>query len=269
MISLLKIINEATLEKDFNKNKIAKQIINNTIDIINNYSGDTKQIKKLPDGKSLRLKTDGVEITIFSPGMLSNIIKGKLGFGDKQISASYLPTEGKIFVFKDSNGHFQIEDLYHEIIHYLDDLSSEDKKAFIQVAQNTQNKINKTDDYEKGFEIYANSPLEYNAHFFQYVMPVVDSIVNQKRELPSNFDDFRDTIFSNPDLDEYYHELSKDNMKRFLKRVYVYYSTLIDLQKDAIKLDKFKNEPPLRNIGITKTKTFRDKVKSLLARLKF
>jgi hypothetical protein len=80
------------------------------------------------------------------------------------------------------------------------------------------------------FKEYVNDPYELNAHFVEYILPIINKFVSKEAELPPTFEEFKkevfDNIFQTKYFRDYFNTLTDVNRKKFLKRIGVYYQQL-------------------------------------------
>jgi len=122
-------------------------------------------------------------------------------------------------------------------------------------------KLKKGKEFFKTKEIntyYYNRPEEFNAHWFEFVMPIINRILDNEEELPS-FHEFRDQVYDTEGVLRFLHYLNPKYNRKFDKRLAIYYDGLKDYLKGT----------PLNNAGkVYKSEGFLNKLKSLFFRKK-
>lgn len=277
-----KILREAGLEKDYEQAQIAQKYIEKVKELISTFPN--KHCSYNPD-----LDFSAVDIGTMSFQFFGNrnIYSAAYALhGANRMKAAYdmrnnctnfygveISFDEKKYKAKQPSLtiDFNEEEALHELTHFLDFKRSGykgQKKIMAKLAPGKAQDLNKDKNgnvSRKALDKYYNNPYEMNAHFIEYVMPKMNAIIQNKSEIPTKFDAFKNEIFQNAELAGYYRNLSEENQKRFLKRIGVYYQSLKgfvakepDIKFDSNSTSLEVNQPILDKVF--------NKLKSLFSR---
>jgi len=198
---LLNNILEASSD-DIKKGAEAKAIVKYVSSQIENYTKDTYVIRKIKNGYSIRYKD--LTINILDTVNLSGY-------------AAFIPSTNTINVnnadFNNEGVKYPEVHLFHEIIHYLD--SKVFKGDIKKSAAKTMDKIK-----QGNHAAYLNSPLEFNAHFFEYFLPrILLNIQKETIDPNKSFNDFIADINKTEDFQGFYPNLEPKFKQKLLKRL--------------------------------------------------
>ena len=229
MIKLINLISEDA-QSDIQKASEARSIISYLDNLINSYTKNNNVIKYFPDYNVIKIKYKDIEI----------IFDGRPSFyKPSNQAAAFYPKSKEIRVNKSKidfkNKRLTVEypmvDLFHELIHYLDQRTY--KGNFIDAASRI-----KKGTQEKGVGYYYNSPEEFNAHYFEYVYPTVIQALKYEPQLvlKGTAQDFYKSMM-NLDTIKYWMPNLQDKYKRkAAKRIAAIYQFFKENPKDLIKL---------------------------------
>jgi hypothetical protein len=280
--------NEASFENDFLKEDKAKQILQ----VIKDDIKERKYTEYSDGGYGMKVRD--LNIMLYSPGTIGNKA-GKLTGAVAQFSPEYKTLRiYDVNMVRDPKTKRVIDielpdenSIRHELIHYLDSKKIGGKKmaergfknskiiANIKAVKELLSKGKKADEISKQLKLsldtvksiintksntarehYYNIPEEFNAHWFEYAMPLINEYLDGKKELPS-FETFRDQVYNIDGIEEFLHYLNDKYKRKFDKRLGVYYQGV----RDALHGTPLKHaEPVYRSEG------FLNKLKSLFTR---
>jgi hypothetical protein len=244
MISLFKILKEASFERDYSKNQEAKQILQQIKDRLN-----AGKYSEYSDG-AYGFKIGDLNIRLYPEKSIGAGLMA-LGTGRWGNEATFSPDEkelksfgNKIIKTKDKLEYkLNDEQIYHELIHYLDSRQIGRKKMSKMGTQYSKQYSNASSDREK-FQKYYNNPMEFNAHFFEYIMPKINYILDKQHQLPQNANDFTKEVLDEPDIHNFYMHLNDKLKRNFMKRLGVYYQGVRDLQNGKLNINQHVYKKP-------------------------
>lgn len=215
--------------KDYDNEQQIQQIISTIKDRINQkkwteYS-DGSYVMKIPTKV-------GTLYVKYNPEGSQGLAKAMLYTGYKP-EASLSPDEKVLNLY----GKVEDNELRHELAHFFDSKVIGTKQMASQAKQDNA-KYATLQGREK-METYYNAPAEFNAHWFEYIMPVVNQLFDDGN-IPS-LDQFTQFVKTNKDVDNFYDHLNDDNKNRFNKRLGVYYQAM---QQGRPEVDNGKIETP-------------------------
>lgn len=245
LIRLLK--EDAESESDISQAKLSDQYIDYINKQIKSYTSNNNVVRKIEDGQfdAVEVNFDNLTVQI-SQNVSSKVhdadfipAKGRKGKAMIKVNRAYIKTKPKLEVKYNENA------LKHELKHYYDSLHNSDEfKKNVQ----KQFKINNRVGGVKDIDSYWNNPNEVNAYFFEHFMPDVLKYLKKEKEIPSNFEEFKNDIFSNSGSKSFYQKLNNDNKTKIDKRIETYYKDILtnpqfkiqtnDQQIDNSKLEK-------------------------------
>lgn len=220
-----KILFEATFEKDSNRNNEIKNIIDKIENAFYSYNGSNTEIFRVNKNDGVAVyKNNEITIMLFDknyPSKFSKSSKADYNRGNNIISLYNCTIDWNNEENRWNYFDFDRDSLYHELVHFYD-YQNINYDNYDKIKINTSN-ISK-DQYSK----YLNHGTEFNAHFMQYVMPIVTMIKNYwgRRYDIKNFDDFKKEIFSSHTVKEFYNYLTPKMKKHFIKRIAEYYQKI-------------------------------------------
>lgn len=243
MISLLQIINEASFERDYSKNQEAKQILQQIKDKLN-----AGKYSEYNDG-ALGMKVGDLKVLIYPKNSAGERLAA-LYSGRRGNEALYTPSEktlrsyGNTVNKNNKKLEYKLNDtqIYHEIVHYLDSRQVGSKKM-AKMGKQYSKQYSSTSGGEQ-MKVYYNNPLEFNAHFFEYIMPKINYTLDKQSQLPDNVTDFIKEIMSEPDINNFYKHLNEKLKRNFMKRLGVYYQGVKDLQAGKLDFNKHVYKKP-------------------------
>lgn len=237
MIKLIDVLVEDAAN-DIKKSVEANKIIDYVLNKIKEYQKDNNI----------------VQYYIFPGGQMVVVIYRDLtiefvSYSNGNTRANYTDEKKLLIVFncdivKSENGlqvsGFDRDVIQHELIHYID-LSRQFKGDKVKYTTNLINRISQKQQmgqYSAGYEIYINNPIEFNAHFFQYVFPLILKYVDKHNIINKPFKDFYKEVTSNYKISEFMGDLNEKNLRKFQKRIAMLYQ---ELRKSPEELEDLKN----------------------------
>lgn len=233
LTNILKEMLEASLVNDANKSVKAKEYIKKIDDLIARYRSDNKEIevKGVGSYSYVEVHLDGVDVNILptNKGNIRSLFhtahQGKEPYID--VYRAIIRTEPKLDV------EFDEKSLYHELIHFLDFTK-------IKTSPEKLGGAAKRNNFRKhGYKAYINSPLEVNAHFFEYFMPIVVKYIEKEKKIPTTYDKFENDLLRNREAKEFIYNLDDKNKKKLKKRLGTYYTDI--LKNPDFKIEKGSN----------------------------
>lgn len=230
-----KILKEATLEKDLDRSKQASTIMGKIGQRLKSYNGEniSNELEYSDEFKIFFTKIGDLSVYIFGYDSPHPVAKHAKSVNRE---AAYAFKDKTLYVFNatlsfdEKTKHLQFDinpqTLYHELIHYLDySKVNLDKYHSHDAAA-----------HEKGDSKYLNDPFELNAHFHDKIVPEIEHLISQGKQVVEaikergwNF--FRQTIFNLPNVSNYFKGLNKQNQKRFLKRLAEYFQKIVKMNE--------------------------------------
>lgn len=232
---ILQILNEEfeslmkeRAESDIKTASEASAIMKYLDDQIANYKGNTSVIKYL--GGDIILQYKDLKI-VLSPKRSELSSDAQYDSKNKEVKVFNV----KIQKSPKLSVEYDKKALMHEIIHHLD--ITRKYKGDIEKYRKDVEKTVKNQDYKK----YYNDPLEFNAHFFEFIMPsILDNIADGKIKTDTNYNEFVQTIKADGSFAQFYNNINDKFKKKFLKRLGALYVSLKDDNsklKDLTKID--------------------------------
>lgn len=189
-----------------------------------------KKWQEYSDG-SYTMKIGDLYVKYFPEGS-SGLKRAELLLGYKP-EAGYSPESKILYLY----GKVDDNEIRHELTHYIDAKVIGGKQVAAQSKERNA-QLSNTQGRER-YELYYNTPEEFNAHWFEYIMPVVNQLFDDGN-VPS-LDQFTQFVKTNKDVDNFYDHLNDQNKERFNKRLGVYYQAM---QQGRPEVDNGKIETP-------------------------
>lgn len=230
-----KILIEASFEGDKKTSDTAKNILDELRSKINAGKGTRNNLLYFIKIGELSFYLYDYRSKISQKNLASHTYAG---FSPKRDDPAIYSYRNKISNYKNNKIELDLEYVYHEIIHYLDfKRSKEANKDKSHVARGAEMQSNsKTREAAD----YYNNPVEFNAHFMQYVFPNIQNLISGNNA-PSNFNEFRNAIVNGSKGSKmFFYYLDEKYKKKADKRLYVVFdnlnkSNIMDNTGDAAK----------------------------------
>ena len=281
-----KILHEANLEQDMQSELTAQKYIDKILELVSKFP-KSKYVSYNPKLKFATVMLGGLKVQIYASDSTYSQNAG--------MNAGYEPRTNLLNVYnvdiqfdeRNKTLKFNIpdkqrEEIKHELIHFLDikrggktgikDVLSKIEQKFTpeytewakkagidpktkQAVTFYYNHTGQDPRIQRDYGEYVNNAHEMNAHFLEFVMPQINKYIQNKGELPKEFNTFKDEIFkSNHEFSNYYQHLTDENKKRFLKRLAVYFQSIKNyvIKDPEVKFDKASTQLDIHNAPLDK-----------------
>ena len=253
---LIEVLVEADPQKDLQMNSTVDKYMGKINGYIGSYQNNNDKVV-FRDSKGTR------DVEVHLPD-LNVLITNRVNNASGGTKAQFYPTKQKgvgkpLLVVYDASIEtdpkltvkFDENSLRHELVHFLDFGRVKTDPDKIGTSQNKAVS-------QQGMKGYYNAPLESNAHFFELFVPEILKYLQKEKEMPENYNDFKNGLLQNPDAKNFYDHLDDKNKRKLEKRLGTYYTSVL-------KNPNFKIEEPGNKINTNKlvqvSKNFWNKIK--------
>lgn len=261
---LIEILDEASFEADEKSRQDTKEFVSKLKNKISAEDGKVVYKHKRPD--HFITDIDGIKVKLYDKD--STYPEASSAYA-RQDQGEYIHDNKELRIYncdikKDPKLEIKFSEptVNHEFTHSKDFArilkgrkgSDKDKAKLIQ-----------TGDPSKGRTAYVSSPVEFNSHFFHLTIPTIEKYLDHKQVLPS-YKDFQNDLLANREVKNFYHDLTPEYKKKLLKRLYTFYSGMLDVQngKSPQPVTKIEELPGgEKNEKVYKKSLFIDKLKGL------